>query len=120
MQADVSAEIKRTHDLLNSLAEQIEGGVQTFNDTELADIIGKLHKDGNSLARHLDKMNKLKEAVVPIDSKIKRDILALIFRILHSPDFSMALGSFQHDLYPVLNKIENAVKKWVSKVEPVM
>ena len=119
MAADISTEIQRTHDHLQTLQLQIMGGVQTFDDREIAQIIEKLHKDGNFLTRHLVKMNELKEVVVPIDSKIKRDILELIFKILHSPDFAQALGGYQKELYPVLNKIESAVHKWTSKVEPV-
>lgn len=119
MQADITSEIQKTFNHLHLLHSQIEEGVQLFDDLALKEIIGKLKEDSNFLARHEHNMEKLRESIVPIDSKIKKEIIDLIHKILHAPDFSQALGTFQKELFPVLNRIESAITKWKSKVEAV-
>ena len=119
MHADISSEVRKTYDHLHALHSQIEEGVQLFDNLALTEIIGKLREDSNFLARHEHNMEKLREATVPIDSKLKKEIINLIHKILHAPDFSQALGTFQKELFPVLNRIESAIGKWKSKVEAV-
>ena len=119
MQTDVSSEIKKTYEHLADLHNQIKDGVQLFDDEQLRKIVNQLHEDSNYIARHEHNMEKLKEVYVPLDSKLKKDILDTIYKILHSNEFTQALGTFQKELFPVLHRIESAIKKWKSKVENV-
>lgn len=116
MSADVTSGIKKTHDHLQTLHSQIEQGDVLFDNATLSQIIAMLHEDSNFLTRHEHNMEKMRETMVPIDAKIKRDIIDLIRKILHSPQ---AVGTFQKELFPVLHRIESAISQWKSKVEKV-
>jgi hypothetical protein len=117
MPSDLTQVIKATYDHLKSLEMQIEEGVQTFNNDNLTEIINLLKTDSNNLARKMHQKVKVSDEETPVDAKLRKELLDLIFQIQHHGDFSQALGHFQNQLLPILDRIKSNIGKWMPKVE---
>ena len=109
--------INNAYNHLRALESQIEEGVQTFNNENLISIIKMLKTDSNLIAQKMHEKQKIAESVKPIDAKLIKDVMTLLFQIQHHGDFDQALGALQSQLRQILKRIEANISNWIQKVE---
>jgi hypothetical protein len=109
--------VKKTYNDLHALHRELLEGIQSFSPDALHNIVDQLHSDSKNLSRQMNQDIKLKEVTVSIDIKLRAELLDIIHKIQHSPDFLQTLGPLEHKLVPILKAIEINVKKWEPKVE---
>lgn len=114
---DLSNLVQTTYKELNNFHGKLQIGI--VSDKEVKAFVDFLHKESTILNRELIHTDELKDKIIALDPKLKSDFLDLVHSILKSPTYMQVLGQYQKELSNLLNRMEQNIGKWHSKVERV-